>query len=308
MLCTIGIVASGKAVVYPAAGTLIGTYCQSASGSDATGIYYSGNWVSSGIYADGMGGSYTSGTILGEDVNGCFRPSGWTYYYSASDATIQWYHGANWGYFSYGTNYSAVVADGLGGTNNTGGQNITAYNGQVVNQYTSIDGASGYPTNYILYFRLSDTSLQTSEYIVAGTFLGNSCTTLYDYPDAAGSLFTVAVKQYQYADGTGGYYYTYVTNDYDCGYLPAGYYTQYSYSEAYISYNTYEMNPQTFNYGNTYAYTMADGMNGYTVGAGDNYYYPAGYIFYSYHDFAGAQTVNFTFDGVNGYYVAYVMD
>ena len=306
MLCTIGIVAAGKTVVYPAAGTLIGTYCQSISGYDAISVNYSGDWASCGIYADGVGGSYTTGGILGENTNGCFHPAGWTYSYSSYDLTTYWTHGTSSGNFYYGTGFSASVADGNGGINSTGGESITAQDGQVVNQYG--DSADGYPRTYTLYWSSASNSLQTSSYINAGTFIGSSCTTLYNQLDAAGNSHTVAAKQYQYADGTGGYYYTYLLNDYDCGYLPSGYYTQYSYSEMYISYNTYEMNPQTFNYGNAYTYTMADGMNGYTVGAGDNYYYPAGYIFYSYHDVAGAQTVNFAFDGVSGYYVDYVMD
>jgi hypothetical protein len=167
--------------------------------------------------------------------------------------------------------------------------------------------ATGYPTRYILYFRLSDTSLQTTSYIVAGTYLGNFCNILDNDVDAAGYIFSVPVRMHSYADGVGGAYYTYVKNDPICGYLPNGYHTEYTYSEAYISYNTYESNPQTFNYGNVYSYTRADGMNGYTVGTGENYYYPAGYIFYSYYDGAGLQYVNFVYDGLNGYVIEYVM-
>ena len=292
MLCTIGIVAAGKSS-FPTAGLLLSTYCASTSGYDASNNPYSGSWDCWGVYADGFGGSYNS--AIGSNMNGCYYPYGYWYQYIYSDLQTYWMHGTYTGNFYYGYAYDGYYSDGYGGSIYYMSEYISATDGQIVNQYTANDSMSGKPTIYTLYFRLSDRSLQTTEYIVAGTFIGNSCTTLYDYPDAAGILHTVAAKQYQYADGNGGYYYTYLLNDYDCGYLPSGYYT-------------YEMYPQTFNYGNASASIIADGMNGYTVGNSNYNYYSAGYIFYSYHDVAWAQTVNFTFDGVNGYYVAYVMD
>jgi hypothetical protein len=286
------------------AGQLISSQCITTSGQDAQGTYWYGSWLYEETYSDGSGGSYS--TIIGNNMGGCWYPAGYKTFYQQSDLTHQWSHGIYWGYFTYGYAYGYTEADGMGVTNNLSGSSITATDGQVVHEFIE-SGAFGYPTRYVLYFRLSDTSLQTTSYIVAGTFLGSGCTMLYNYPDAAGNLFTVAAKQYQYADGVGGYYYTYVTNDYDCGYLPSGYYTQYTYGEAEISYNTYESIPQTFNYGNVYSYTMADGMNGYTAGTGENYYYSAGYIFYSYYDGAGLQYVNFVYDGLNGYVIEYVM-
>jgi hypothetical protein len=301
MLCTIGIVA-GK-TSFPIYGTLLGTYCTATSAVDAISQYWSGSWDSWGIYADGYGGSFN--TSLGSNNNGCFIPYGFYYSYDPYQGIIYWSHGTESGAFSYGDGYNATISDGNSGSINIQNFSLTVTDGQVVHSYTATDGATGYPANYILYFRASDSTLQNTSYIVAGTLVGQSCTTLYNQQDAAGNIWNVGAREYMYADGVGGYYYTYQTDVQECGYLPSGYYTQYSYEELYISYYTYEGNPQTFNYGFSTASQIADGINGSTVGASTTIYNPAGYIFYSYYDVAGQQTVNYVFDGIQGYAIVY---
>jgi len=303
MLCTIGIVAAGRSS-FPTAGVLLSTYCVSADGYDASGMHYSGNWASWGIYADGSGGSYD--LFITTNVNGCYYPYGYWFDYNYYQLSLFWQNGPYSGTFSYGYGFDGSYSDGYGGSVSGYYQNITVVEGQVINEYTDLSQFSGLLTKYTAYF--GGGMVNYTEYVIAGTLIGSGCSELYNYMDAAGNSWAVNVKYNLYADGSGGEYYTYIINDSICGYLPTGFYTAYTYDQMYISYSTYEGYPQTFNYGYSTSSSVADGYGGSTVGASINNYHPAGYIFYSYHDVDGAQTVNFTFDGGYGYYVAYVMD
>jgi hypothetical protein len=289
------------------AGTLLSSQCVSSGGQDAQGTYWYGSWLYEETYSDGMGGSYSN--ILGSNRDGCWYPAGYRTLYQQYDSTISWSHGSSIGSFIYGYSYNFEEQNGTGGSTSFSGSQVTAIDGEVVNQYTATDGATGYPTKYTLYFQVSDTSLQNTSYIVAGTFISSNCTTLYDYPDTKGLTWTVGARQYQYADGVGGYYYTYNTNVYDCGYLPSGYWTQYDFNQLNFYWYDYYNNGSTFYYGEEAWGYQADG-NGNTnyLTDGITLYYPAGHIFYSYHDDAGQQTVNYAFDGVSGYVIQYVMD
>ena len=284
----------------PSTGELISSQCVSQLLPSG---YGSGLWYYEETYSDGAGGTYS--TVIGENINGCWHPAGYEYSSSQSDASISWSHGTSSGNFVYGYTYSYSQANGSGGVVNGGGTNVTASDGTVVNQYTANDPTTGYPTVYTLYFRLSDTSLQSTAYIVAGTQLSDYCTQK-DSTDASGTVWNINSHQYQYANGSGSYYYTDNINTMECGYLPSGYWTSYSVEPSEIGYIDYEYAPQSFTYGITVNGSRADGTGGETTITDEfTQYYNAGHPFYSYYDDAGQQTVTYYFDGVNSYYISY---
>jgi hypothetical protein len=174
-----------------------------------------------------------------------------------------------------------------------------------VNQYTANDPTTNYPTQYTLYFSITGNTLQSTEYIVAGTLIGDYCTTI-NSTDAKGLGWTINSHQYQYANGYGGSTYTDNTNTMECGFLPSGYWTYYIVNELIIYYYDQNNSQQFFVYGNESGGDQADGTgNTYPSTDGITLYYPIGYIFYSYYDEAGQQTVNYCFDGTNSYYISY---
>jgi hypothetical protein len=205
-----------------------------------------------------------------------------------SDLSITYSHNANIGNFVYGTYSEVSYANGIGGTSGTNSNYITALDNQVVSQYVATDSFTGFPMLYTLYFRLSDTSLQESAYVVAGTIILSECIKVNN-SDALSIVYLIDSKRITYADGIGGSYQTDNFNTAECGYYPNGYYISYSYNES--------------NYGNTNTYQMATGDGGVTVGASSNNYYESGYIFYYYYDDATSSNMYYRFDGYSGYYI-----
>jgi hypothetical protein len=265
--------------------------------------YGSGLWYYEETYSDGTGGTYS--TIIGENINGCWHPAGYEYSSSQNDTSIGWSHGTSSGNFVYGYTYSYSQANGTGGVINGSGTVVTASDGTVVNSYTINDPTTGYPTNYTLYFSITGNTLQSTEYIVAGTQLSDYCTQI-NSTDASGTVWNVGSHQYQYANGSGSYYYTDNTNTMECGYLPSGYWTTYMPEPRYFQYMDFESITQSFTYGLTVNGYLADGMGGSTTITDEvTIYYNIGHIFYSYYDEAGQQTVNYAFDGVDSYYTFY---
>lgn len=305
MLCTIGIVAAGEISV-PLYGTLLSRYCTQTSSLDAISQYWAGAWESWATYADGLGGSFNAST--GSNNYGCFIPYGFYYTYDPYQRTISWSHGDDYGNFVYGEGYNASISDGNGGLVSISNSIVTATDGQIVHQFTSNDPTSGYPTVHTLYFRLSDISLQSTDYIVAGTFISSGCTTLYNYLDVVGNSFTVGAFQSVYADGFGGYYTSNLVDTMQCGFLPYGFYTYYQSGPMGFDYQKSDLSWSNFAYGESVSFTFKDGYGGATVSASQSINFPAGYIFYSYHDDVGQKTVNYAFDGVSGYVIQYVND
>jgi hypothetical protein len=174
-----------------------------------------------------------------------------------------------------------------------------------VNQYTANDPTTNYPTQYTLYFSITGNTLQSTEYIVAGTLIGDYCTTI-NSTDASGTVWSVGSHQYQYANGYGGWTYTDNTNTMECGYLPSGYWTTYMAEPRYFQYTDWENITQSFTYGRTVNGYLADGWGGSnTVSNEVTIFYSIGYTFYSHYDEAGQQTINYAFDGVDSYYTFY---
>lgn len=284
------------------AGYLLSSQCVGGSGNDAVGTYWSGNWNYEATRSDGYGGSYSA--IEGSDINGCFYPAGYVYSSSTSDLVISWSHGDQTGDFVYGTLVSVSSSSGAGYPQYDTFETITATNKQIVSSYEGTDG-NGFPINIVLYFHLYSKTLQTAEWIFAGTLVNSTCVENTEN-DAAGFTWTWNIQQEAYADGTGGEYFVLNKNTSTCGYYPSGFYLGYSPYTFDIYYTDEFGNTQTFTYGESYYYTTADGMGGEFSGSGDmTYYYGIGYNFYSYFDTAGNQTVTYYYDGGNSYYIGY---
>jgi hypothetical protein len=297
---TIGFVAGRGG--FPAAGTLLSTFCDSASGYDANNTYYSGSWTAVGNYADGLGGSYSA--TIGNNTLGCYYPSGWLLSYNYGDLTLQWSHGTDSGYFTYGSYNNGTAADGVGGSYSFNNSSVSATDNQIVHSDESYDYVNNWYVNEVLYFDLETVSLVSASWPFAGTILSSDCTT-NSYTDAGGGTWLVGVRQEQIADGVGGYSYTNTPNTGDCGYWPSGYYLSYLNTLEVLYYYDYDSNYLSFGYANSTTYDQADGYGGSTSGGSLDYLYSAGHIFYSYYDEVGFQTVNYRFDGVNSYYIDY---
>ena len=287
---------------FPAYGTILSTACTWTDGYDYNNNYWSGNWNYSVTRADGAGGSYTN--VENSNVNGCWIPSGYVYYSNSLPSFIYWSHGTSSGGFEYGSSYDYTQSDGVGGTYGGTGGDITAANGTVVNSYGYIDGVTGYPMTSYLKFLVSDTSqLHEFNFIDAGTNIGSSCT-YSDIQDASGTTWNnVNYRITAYANGNGGSYYG--ANEYnisECGYLPYGYWESYSSYVLSFSYTDENNDIGTFIYGNNYYGYQADSFGGNNYLTGDNIHYSYGYVFYSYYDSAGQQTIYYAFDGTSGYY------
>lgn len=287
---------------FPSAGTFISDGCTFADGYDYTNTYYSGDWNYSVTRADGAGGSYT--TVENSNVNGCYIPSGYYYYYSSSIASISWNHGTSYGNFEYGSSYDQTLSDGAGGSYSESGGGISAADGTVVNSYEYTDGITGYQMNSVLKFLVSDTTqLHVFNYPIAGTSIGSSCNAS-NTQDAQGTVWVnINYQITAYADGNGGSYYG--SNNYNtstCGYLPSGFYESYSNSYRVLTYSDEYGVEQTFTYGQDNSGYIADGVGGSNYNDTGGNYYSYGHVFYSYYDSAGMQTINYAFDGNNGYY------
>lgn len=285
----------------PSAGTILSTECTYADGYDYQNNYYEGNWNYSVTRADGLGGSTTS--VEGGNQNGCWHPSGWVYSSSNSDLSLNWSHGPDIGNFVYGSSSSTSLADGVGGSYESGGDSISATNGQLVNSYQFTQFESPYhPMTSYLRFSTADNQLHETNFITAGVELGYGCSSSQDL-DASNTEYTVPYGQYTYADGNGGTYggdgnY----NAEPCGFHPSGFYTTYSETLTSLSYNDQNNDIGTFTYGKSWAGDAYDGYGNTNYQMGSELWYSSGYVFYSYYDEAGQNTVYFAFDGSSGYY------
>ena len=307
MLSTIGIVAAGKGIL--PYGALLSKYCGSVAFQvDANNQSWFSLYIEAWrVYSDGVGGTYQQ--LFGTNTDGCFYPYGYYYEYSVINSYLQWYSPYESGQFVYGYSTSWQMADGAGGTLNSGFETITATQGQIITSWTATDSATGYPTNYTYFFNVADRSIGQNSFVVAGTILSYGCTQI-SINDEDGTPWTnINSNQFVYADGSGGSYTINNLNTTTCGMLPMGYVSQKNViSESFSYYNYEQTDSFAFVYGATTYKSVEDGSGGNTLETSGEYYYNAGYIFYSYHDDAGQRTVNYAFDGVSGYVVQYVMD
>lgn len=233
-----GIVVSGD-LMFPPSGTLLSSSCDYVENlTDASGSQtWSGNFYSNNLYADGSGGTYSTG---GYNQDGCWYPMGFVISYGVtlSESTLSWSGCSNSGTYTYSQGAGNIIADGAGGTTQqyTGGW--SANQGDVI--YDSMnscvvkyDGMGGY---YV-----EDTSGNSGGY---GTYLGNfGGTSQFTYYDSSSNTYefdSYYWSEDRYDDGMGSYYTA-------------------NYSSSYVSYGTY------------LGYNSTDGISLYADGNGSYY-------------------------------------
>jgi hypothetical protein len=236
-----GWVVSGD-LMFPPSGTLLSSSCDYVENlTDATGsATWSGNFYSNNVYADGNGGTYSSG---GYNQNGCWYPLGFciSANVTLSESTLSWSGCSSSGTYTYSIGYGNIIADGAGGTTQqyTGGW--SASSGDVIydNQNGCVVKYDGMGSYYV-----EDNSGSGGGY---GTFLGNfGGTTKFAYYDYWGSMTeydSYYWSEDRYDDGMGSYY------------------TQ-NYSQSYVSYGTYLGYISDDGYGSGFS-LYADGNGSY---------------------------------------------
>jgi len=234
-----GWVVSGD-LMFPASGTLLSSSCDYVENlTDATGnTNWSGNFYSNNVYADGNGGTYSTG---GYNQNGCWYPMGFciSFNVTLSESTLSWTGCSSGGTYTYSISSGNIYSDGNGSTytSNTGGW--SAQSGDVIYDGGSClvkyDGTGGY---YV-----EDNTPSNPSY---GTYLGYfSGTNQFSYYDSYNSNWLTFDASYwsedRYANGDGGYY-------------------SQNGNTSYVSYGTYYGN---FYDGSNYYGLYADGNGSY---------------------------------------------
>ena len=206
-------------LMFPPSGTLLSSSCDYVENvADAQAVSWSGNFYSNNTYADGNGGTYSSG---GYNQNGCWYPYGFCIQagVTLSESTLPWSGCSNSGTYTYGVGYGNIRADGYGSTYQeyTGGW--SANYGDVIYDSGSgcvvrYDGMGGY---YVEDMNGGDGYPSYGTYI--GYFEGNLETVI------EGETFTTGYwSEERYADGSGNYY----VQNYNASYFYYGYYLGYS--------------------------------------------------------------------------------
>jgi len=304
-LATIGIVA--RVGPLPA-GTFISAQCVQASYNGGGGPSY-GDWGYEVTRANGSGGTYA--TVECENCNGCYHPSGLTYYSNSNNI----YFPGPYGDVSVGDSNYGEYADGNGGSYFASNNNYYAGCDGTYATQSSIDGATGAPMTTDWKIDCGSDTYYTVNILAPGYVLSQSCSTALS-TDAAGVQWTVGVLVQQITDGAGGSYQNTTANYsdgmYQCGSYPSGYATSYSSSTFTFSYfapedgqendgvtGTYE----TLFYGGDMSATYSDGTysGSYSVGPSPYTNYSTGYVFYQWNNGQG-RNYFLHFDGFSGYY------
>jgi hypothetical protein len=293
---------TGDLVAALPAGTFISSQCVEGVYNGSTGGPQYGNFDYEVTRANGSGGTYV--TIECDNCNGCYHPSGLTYYSNSNDI----YFMGPYGDVNVGTSNYGEYADGNGGTYTDSSNSYNAGCGGTYASQPGYDGATGYPMTTEWKIDCANDTYYTENVISAGYVMSEYCTNI-NSTDVMGVEWSVPVKQSQITDGANGYYYenswNYNSYPYYCGYTPSGYAINYylTGSDPYIYYQqgnsgSYDYYYYAFNWSIDYA----DGTGGSYTSGGTSNYQEAGYIFYTYYDNAGARNVFYHFDGMNGYY------
>lgn len=298
-IATIGIVAHDASAPLPA-GTFISSQCVSGVYNGSPGGPQYGLFDYEVTRANGSGGTYA--TIECDNCNGCYHPSGLSYYYNSSDISFN----GPYGDVIVGTSNYGEYADGNGGTYTDSSNSYNVGCGGTYASQAGTDGASGAPMTTYWKINCALDTYYTESIIDAGYIVSEYCANI-NSTDAMGAQWPmVPVWQQQITDGANGYIYSNQDgSSHNCGWLPNGYAINYylTGSDPYIYYpqgnsGTYDY----YYYGYNWSADYADGTGGMYSGAGTNNYQGAGYIFYQFYDTAGARNVFYHFDGVNGYY------
>jgi hypothetical protein len=235
-----GWVVSGD-LMFPPSGTLLSSSCDYVQDlTDATGnSNWSGNFYSNNVYADGNGGTYSSG---GYNQNGCWYPMGFciSFNVTLSESTLSWTGCSSSGTYTYSLSTGNICSDGNGGTYTQGTGGWSANYGDVI-----YDSGGGCVVKYdgMGSYYVEDNSGGGSTY---GNYLGN---------------FSGNYQFSYYNSYEGSYYnfdsYYWSEDRYDDG--MGSYYTQ-NYNQTYVSYGTYLA---YINDGGSGYSMYADGMGSY---------------------------------------------
>ena len=244
-----GVIAGGGISGFPPYGTLLSSSCTETTITDVNSTQFTGFYNKQSIYADGIGGTYTTNDT---GVSPCHYPYGFYFANSSTTVDLYWEGCSNTGtLYGAGTQIYSQMADGSGGivtTDYTSWTNSDGYyiydNG--IDCRVIFSSAVGSPYYYVENYGTPCASYGTKSgtpYWVDGEFAGlyqlyadGMCGTYESswdnnppYPlygvqmavptysngayDANGVYYEgVAVWTYTYSDGTGGTYNTTVLN------------------------------------------------------------------------------------------------
>ena len=214
-----GVVVSGD-LMFPPSGALLSSSCDYVNDfTDASGnANWSGNFYSNKTYADGSGGTYSTGAY---NQDGCWYPMGFciSFGVNLSESTLSWSGCSSSGTYTYSIGSGNIYADGNGSTYQSYTGGWSANSGDVIYDNGSsclvkYDGMGGY---YV-----EDNSGSGGGY---GTYIGNFTGTYQfsyynSYEDAWYNFDSYYWSEDRYDDGAGSYY------------------TQ-NYNQSYVSYGTY---------------------------------------------------------------------
>jgi hypothetical protein len=219
-----GWVVSGD-LMFPPSGTPLSSSCDYVENlTDASGSSnWSGNFYSNNVYADGNGGTYSSG---GYNQNGCWYPMGFCIQYNVNiyESSVNWSGCSQTGNTVYSYSFGNVYSDGNGSsyTSTTGGW--SAQYGDVIYDSGSCivkhDGMGGY---YV-----EDNSNTNPSY---GSYLGNFSFPVYVVFWTGENFEAGTGYEDRYADGNGGVAWTSGTGINWYGY---GTNIGYSYTDVYV--------------------------------------------------------------------------
>lgn len=199
-----GVVLNGD-LMFPPSGYLISSSCDYVSGYlDAQGVTWDGNFYSNKVYADGSGGTYSSG---GYNQDGCWYPYGFCLQsgITLSESTLSWSGCSSSGTFVYSSSSGNRYADGSGGTYDSVTGGWSAQYGDIIYDngnscLVKYDGMGGY---YV------EDNSGNNGYPSYGSYIGQGSGTLYvNYGYNIGDLAVGTYTNDQYADGNGGVAYT----------------------------------------------------------------------------------------------------
>ncbi len=143
-------------LTYVPAGYVYSSSCVYSDGYDAAGTFWTGNWVSQAVVADGSGGTTTSNN---PNSNGCWYPNGYVISLSSqyNQQTVSWmvsdssYNTVAYGDSTYSYQYDAEVADGSGGSSYNSGLTWQAPYGYIFSSGQYYDSNYGSYYNYEVY-------------------------------------------------------------------------------------------------------------------------------------------------------------
>jgi hypothetical protein len=330
-----GVIAGGGITGFPPYGTLLSSSCTETTITDANSNEFTGYYNKQSVYADGIGGTYTTNTT-GDSP--CHYPYGFVFTNTTNSVDLNWSGCTTTGtLYGAGTQYYSQTADGSGGTITSDSTSWSYSDGYYIYD-NGIDcrvifnSTMGYPYYYVdnyggggcdpygtksgtPYWNSSESALWqdyadgmcgiyssawdgSSPYPVYGVQIASPTYGCGYVNDANNVSWYMCFYTYTYADGYGGSYTTFSPD----GYYPSGYaLTATDVNTSDYDYNWYatDINNNSV-YPWKYGYTAADGYGGsfYTT-VNPSYYTILSPYFYEYWSSNGGYIYS---DGTGGYF------